>query len=176
MENKITQKDKRYKVFLVDDDTKHLVMLKNHLEKKSEYMLDIHIFSNGESCIDKLHEKPDIIVLDYYLDGIKTDAANGLQIMKKILLQMPEAKIIMMSGQDNLQVAIDTIDNGAYDYIIKGESAYLRAQMIVDHIIRNINMEKYFVDQGRKENYMIATIVILFALLVTFAIINRGFI
>ena len=29
-----TTKKKRYRVFLVDDDTKHLVMLKNHLEKK----------------------------------------------------------------------------------------------------------------------------------------------
>ncbi|MBK6730679.1 MAG: response regulator [Bacteroidetes bacterium] len=176
MVNKINQKDKRYKIFLVDDDTKHLVMLKNHLEKKSEYMLDIQIFSNGESCMEKLHEKPDIFILDYYLDGIKTDAANGLEIMKRILVKLPDAKIIMMSGQDNLQVAIDTIDHGAYDYIIKGESAYLRAQMILDHIIRNINMEKYFVDQGKKENYMIATIIILFALLIIFAILNRGFI
>lgn len=176
MESKIKQKDRRYKLFLVDDDTKHLVMLKNHLEKHSEYMLDIFIFSNGESCMEKLYENPDIIVLDYYLDGIKTDAANGLEIMKRILEKIPDVKIIMMSGQDNLQVAIDTIDHGAYDYIIKGESAYLRAQMIVDHIIRNMNMEKYFNDQSRKENYLVATIVILFALLIIFAIINRGFI
>lgn len=159
----------------MDDDTKHLVMLKIIWKKIGVYAR-YSDFSNGESCMEKLHEKPDIFILDYYLDGIKTDAANGLEIMKRILVKLPDAKIIMMSGQDNLQVAIDTIDHGAYDYIIKGESAYLRAQMILDHIIRNINMEKYFVDQGKKENYMIATIIILFALLIIFAILNRGFI
>ncbi len=168
--------DKRsYKVFLVDDDTKHLVMLKNHLEKKSDYHLDLHIFSSGENCLQKLHENPDVIILDYYLDGIKTDAANGLEILNKIRETNPAANVIMMSGQDNLQVAVDTIDHGAYDYIIKGESSYLRAQMIVDHIIKNINMEKFFTDQKRKEMILYFIIIMMFIVLIVFGLYNRGF-
>jgi two-component system OmpR family response regulator len=168
--------NKRYKVFLVDDDTKHLVMLKNHLEKKSVYNIEINIFSSGESCLDRLHEKPDVIVLDYYLDGIRADAANGLEILRKILVVYPEAQVIMMSGQDNIKVAIDTIDNGAYDYIIKGESAYLRAQMIIDHIIKNKNMGKFLMEQKQKENILIGTIIFMFLVLVIFALATRGFI
>jgi len=166
----------RYKVFLVDDDTKHLVMLKNHLEKKSNYNLEINIFSNGEACLERLHEHPSIIVLDYYLDGIRSDAANGLEILKKITAQKIPSTVIMMSGQDDIKVAVDTIDNGAYDYIIKGESAYLRAQMIIDHILKNRNMQQYMVDQKKKENILIGTIVVMFIIMVVFAVINRGFV
>jgi hypothetical protein len=73
-------------------------------------------------------------------------------------------------------VAIDTIDNGAYDYIIKGESAYLRAQMIIDHIIKNKNMGKFLMEQKQKENILIGTIIFMFLVLVIFALATRGFI
>ncbi len=160
----------------MDDDTKHLVMLKNHLEKKSDYNLDINIFSNGEACMERLNERPDVVVLDYFLDGIRSDAANGLEILKRINASEQAPTVIMMSGQDNIKVAVDTIDNGAYDYIIKGESAYLRAQMIIDHILRNRNMVKFMTDQKKKENMLIGVIILLFAILIVFAVVNRGFI
>ncbi|MBC8173001.1 MAG: response regulator [Chitinophagales bacterium] len=164
----------QYKVFLVDDDTKHLVMLKSHLEKKSEYDVKISIFSSGENCLEKMHENPHVIILDYWLDGIKTDAANGLDILKKIRESNPNAYVIMMSGQDNLRVAIDTIDHGAYDYIIKGESAYIRVQMIIDHIIDKINDTRFKADQRRKELIFFGVIVLLI-LLILFLAFNSDF-
>jgi len=169
-----TTKKKRYRVFLVDDDTKHLVMLKNHLEKKSDYDLEINIFSSGEACLERIQENPDVVVLDYYLDGIRTDAANGLEILRKILRANPGQDVIMMSGQDNIKVAIDTIDNGAYDYIIKGESAYLRAQMIIDHIIRNKNLSRYLRDSRRKENILVGIVIFMFFLLLLVSLASRG--
>ncbi|MFN0275608.1 MAG: response regulator [Chitinophagales bacterium] len=156
-----------YKLFIVDDDTKHLVMLKSHLEKKSDYDLRISIFSSGENCLEKMHEKPDIVILDYWLDGIKSDAANGLEILKKIRSTNPESYVIMMSGQDNLRVAIDTIDNGAYDYIIKSESAYLRCQMLIDHIIERIN-DKVFRSEYRRKEMLFFGLIILLVLIILF--------
>ncbi len=164
----------QYKVFLVDDDTKHLIMLKNHLEKKSEYDLKVNIFSNGENCLEKMHENPDVVILDYYLDGIKTDAANGLEILKKIRLSNPGAYVIMMSGQDDLKVAVDTIDHGAYDYIIKGESAYVRAQMIIDHIIESINAINWQKNVKLRETVMIGGFILLGLLLISLALYDMG--
>ncbi|HRF77412.1 MAG TPA: response regulator [Chitinophagales bacterium] len=167
-------KDKQYKVFLVDDDTKHLIMLKNHLEKKSEYDIKVNIFSNGENCLDKMHENPHIVILDYYLDGIKTDAANGLEILKKIRATNPDTYVIMMSGQDDLKVAIATIDNGAYDYIIKGESAYVRAQMIIDHIIENINNLEWKRNMKIRETALVTGFILLGCVLVALALYDMG--
>lgn len=167
-------KGKQYKVFLVDDDTKHLIMLKNHLEKKSEYDLKVNIFSNGENCLDKMHENPDVVILDYYLDGIKADAANGLEILKKIRLSNPDTYVIMMSGQDDLKVAVDTIDHGAYDYIIKGESAYVRAQMIIDHIIESINSSLWQKNMKMRETVMIIGFILFGLVLITLALYDMG--
>ncbi len=167
-------KDKQYKVFLVDDDTKHLIMLKNHLEKKSAYDLKVNIFSNGENCMDKMHEHPDVVILDYYLDGIKTDAANGLEILKKIRQQYPDTYVVMMSGQDDLKVAIATIDNGAYDYIIKGESAYVRAQMLIDHIIESINTAEWRKSVRLRENALVTGFILLGLLLISIALYDMG--
>lgn len=167
-------KGKQYKVFLVDDDTKHLILLKNHIEKKSSYDLKVNIFSNGENCLDKMAENPDVIILDYYLDGIKTDAANGLEILKKIRISHPNTYVIMMSGQDDLKVAIATIDNGAYDYIIKGESAYVRAQMIIDHIIEHLNGIEWQRNMKIRETALIVGFILLGCLLVTIALFDMG--
>ncbi|MEZ5015100.1 MAG: response regulator [Chitinophagales bacterium] len=167
-------KDKQYRIFLVDDDTKHLIMLKNHLEKRSEYDLKINIFSNGENCLEKMYEKPHVIILDYYLDGIKSDAANGLEILKKIRASNPDTYVIMMSGQDDLKVAVDTIDHGAYDYIIKGESAYIRAQMIIDHIIENINALQWQRAVKLRELVLISGFILLGLLLLTLAFYDMG--
>lgn len=165
---------REYKVFLVDDDTKHLILLKNHLEKKSEYDLKINIFSNGENCLDKLHENPHVIILDYFLDGIKADAANGLEILKKIRERNPDTYVIMMSGQDNLTVAVDTIDHGAYDYIIKGESAYVRAQMIIDHIIEDINNTRWQKEVKVREAVLIGGIILLGLGMISLALYDLG--
>lgn len=164
-----------YKIFIVDDDTKHLLMLKSHLEKKSDYDLRISIFSSGENCLEKMHEKPDIIILDYWLDGIKADAANGLEILKKIRTSNPDSYVIMMSGQDNLRVAIDTIDHGAYDYIIKSESAYLRCQMLIDHIIERINDKLFRGDQRRKEFMFFGFIILLIIIILLLAFKSNFF-
>lgn len=167
-------KDKQFKVFLVDDDTKHLIMLKNHLEKKSAYDLKVNIFSNGENCLDKMHEHPHVVILDYYLDGIKTDAANGLEILKKIRFQYPSTHVVMMSGQDDLKVAIATIDNGAYDYIIKGESAYIRAQMLIDHIIEHVNHAEWRKSVRVRENVLVTGFILLGLLLISIALYDMG--
>ncbi len=165
---------REFKVFLVDDDTKHLIMLKNHLEKKSEYDLKISIFSNGENCLDKMNENPHVIILDYYLDGIKADAANGLEILKKIREKNPDTYVIMMSGQDNLKVAVDTIDHGAYDYIIKGESAYVRAQMIIDHIMENINSRRWQKEVKQREMVLIAGIILMALGMIALSLYDLG--
>lgn len=156
----------KHPVFLVDDDTKHLLLLKEHLETHCRYNLDVHLFSSGENCLQRLGENPDIVILDYYLDAIRPDAKNGLEILKQISERAPSTDVVMMSSQDDIQVAMHTLEYGAYDYIIKGESAYIRAQLMVDHLLEHRYREAWQHTQKVRMRTMYALSVILLLLLV----------
>jgi len=138
--------NKEFNIFLVDDDTKHLLLLKEHLVKKLPYKTHIKIFSSGENVLDKLPENPDVIILDYYLDAINERAQNGLEILKQIKKRKPKVPVVMMSNQDKLDVAIACLDNGANDYIIKNETAFLKSQIIVRNLIEDFIKEKLLQD------------------------------
>lgn len=61
--------NRKAKVFLVDDDALYLKTLE--LQFKALENFEIQTFITGEQCIENLHLQPDIIVLDYWLNGIE---------------------------------------------------------------------------------------------------------
>lgn len=124
------------KIFLVDDDAINNEMLKMHLQKK--FNLDIITFSSGEDCIRNLDANPDYIVLDYRMSSADNpDAANGLEILKRIKQINPDMYIIFLSGQEKIEVAVDTIKYGAYDYIVKNQSSFLRLENCLANIAKH---------------------------------------
>ncbi|QQS27471.1 MAG: response regulator [Sphingobacteriales bacterium] len=133
---------RNFKIFLVDDDIKTLIMLKNHLEKRIGHNITVNVFAYGENCLDRLDEEPDIIVLDYFLNAIKEDALSGTDILNQIVEQRPQARVVMMSGQEDMETALESIRNGAYDYIIKNEKAMQRLELLVNKIILEIEKEE----------------------------------
>ena len=104
-------------IFVVEDDNFFLEVVTDDLAENDSYA--VKGFSTAEECLENLHEKPDLIVLDYYLDKENANAMNGEEALNKILEFNPEAKVIMLSGQDSLGLAGKIIDSGATDYVIK---------------------------------------------------------
>lgn len=151
-------KDKTYSIFLVDDDQKHLLLLKEHLVKHLPYHLKIETILDGEECLRRLDERPDLIILDYYFDGISENATNGVEILKKIKHTQPNIPVVMMSHQDKLEVAVTCYDYGVKDYIIKNETAFARAQLVVRNIIHELIKEE--VAKEYKEGVRYATLII----------------
>lgn len=133
--------DRKYLIFLVDDDAKHLLLLKEHLNKHLPYNLDIRTYTNGDDAMADLPANPDLIILDYYFDGEDQSATDGVEVLKKIKNKRPEIPVVMMSHQDKIEVAVTCYDYGAKDYIIKNETAYARAQLVVRNVIHEINKE-----------------------------------
>ncbi len=123
------------KIFLVDDDQNNNEMLKMHLNNK--FNLEILTFSTGEDCIRNLDLNPDYIVLDYNLNSVNTNAANGIDILKKIKESKPDVFVIFLSGQDKIEVAVDTLKYGGYDYVVKNQSSFLRIENCLVNIHKN---------------------------------------
>jgi len=130
----------KIKLFLVDDDAVFLKALEIEFLQHADFTIEA--FSNGEHCVENLTHDPDVIILDYYLDGISKDAINGIQTLDKIKSFNPDIPVVILSAQDKIEVAIDCMHHRAFDYIVKSETAFVRLQKIISTIFRNRKMEK----------------------------------
>ncbi len=102
------------KVFIVEDDLFNSNVYLKHLETLG--FQNVHCFSNGFDCLNNITEQPEIILLDYHMDDL-----NGFETLKKIKRFDPNILTVIISGQTDMSVAIDSLKFGAFDYIIKGK-------------------------------------------------------
>jgi len=130
---------KKVKIFLVDDDALYLKVLENDFKNSDDF--DIETYSTGEECIANIGNEPDIIVLDYYLDGIDKTAMNGMATLDRIKIEYPKLPVIMLSSQDSIEVAVDCMHHKAADYVVKSETAFVRLQKIVTNILKYNKIE-----------------------------------
>ena len=128
------------KLFLVDDDAVFLKLLESEFLQSGKF--DIETYATGELCIKNLDNKPDVIVLDYQLDGIEKHAMNGIQTLDRIKHFNIAIPVIMLSSQDKIEVAIDCMHHNATDYVVKSETAFFRLQKIITNIFRLKKIEK----------------------------------
>jgi two-component system, NtrC family, nitrogen regulation response regulator NtrX len=60
--------------------------------------------------------RPQLILLDIWLQGSKLD---GLQLLEAVKRQHPSVPVVMISGHGNIETAVTAIKLGAYDFIEK---------------------------------------------------------
>ena len=133
-------KIEKIRLFLVDDDVVFLKSLEIEFIQHADFTIET--YSSGELCIKNLNRNPDVIILDYHLDGIDKSAMNGLETLDKIKVINPDISIIMLSSQDKIDVAINCMHHRATDYVVKSETAFVRLQKIITSIFSYKKMEK----------------------------------
>jgi len=116
------------KIFLVDDDVLCLNLYKQFL-KQLGYN-NIFLFDNGNDCLTHLDiTKPDIIFLDYNMDEL-----NGIDVLKQIKKFDPSITVLFISGQEDIEIAVNTIKHGALDYIVKSSLSTEKMKSIMERI------------------------------------------
>jgi DNA-binding NtrC family response regulator len=130
----------KIKLFLVDDDALFLKSLEIEFLQFPDYLVET--FATGEQCLESISHNPDVIILDYHLDGINKNAINGIETLDKIKTHNPDIPVVMLSSQDKIDVAINCMHHKAYDYVIKSQTAFTRLQKIIPTIIKYKKMEK----------------------------------
>jgi len=131
---------KKIQLFLVDDDALFLKSLEVDFFQLPDYKIET--YASGELCIENLSHKPDIIILDYQLDGVDKNAMNGIQTLDKIKSFNPEIPVIMLSSQDKIEVAINCMHHKAFDYVLKSETAFMRLQKKINAILSFNEIER----------------------------------
>lgn len=132
--------DHRYRLFIVEDN--------RLVQKNLQYLfglndkLDINCFYSGEECVDHLFLLPDIVILDYYLSPPGKKALNGLEVLQRIKEENPETKVIMLSAQDEVAIAVESLKRGATDYVIKDDMMKNNLDKALSNIIRGIELRQ----------------------------------
>ena len=93
--------ERNFRIYLVDDDVKTLIMLKHNLEKKIEHPITVNVFAYGENCLDRMEEeKPDIVVLDYYLNAPAQAVSKNTRETKRTFFMISLLFIIRNSKRN----------------------------------------------------------------------------
>lgn len=156
-------KGSNYKVFVVDDDNMQTEMIVDHIKQQTSF--EVISFSNGSDCLKNLHLNPNIIILDYQLDTKDQSALDGLDVLQEIKKQLPEAEVIMFSGQEKIEVAVNTMKYGAFDYIVKGESAFHRLENTLINILRKFKLTSQ-AKKYRKLSFGLAIVLVLMVFII----------
>jgi len=133
-------KNEKIKIFLVDDDAVFLKSLEIEFLQHADFIIET--YSTGELCMENLSHNPDVIILDYFLDGIDKTAMNGINTLDKIKAYNPDISVVMLSSQDKIEVAVNCMHHRAFDYVVKSETAFTRLQKIITTIFQYKKMEK----------------------------------
>ena len=100
------------KVLFVDDEVDFLETLMKRMKKRG---VDVAGVGSGEQALDYLYNQPvDVVVLDVRMPGI-----GGINTLREIKKIDPLMEVIMLTGHASIEAAIDGMELGAFDYLMK---------------------------------------------------------
>lgn len=122
------------KIFIIEDDLMSATLMQQLLNKNDHEVLH---FPDAESCLSNLHLNPDIVTIDYNLPGM-----NGLELMAKIKAYNSTIMVVIVSGQENVQVVVESYKSGASEYIIKNASLFANLENTIRNLSMNVVLKK----------------------------------
>ncbi|MBW1699390.1 MAG: response regulator [Deltaproteobacteria bacterium] len=124
----------KIRVLMVDDEAQFRATTRKILNRKG---FDTRLAASGEEALEKLHENPDVVILDIKMPGM-----DGHQVLREIKIRYPDLPVIMLTGHGALPSAMEALDQGAFDYLSKPCDVNLLAARIKD---------AYLMGKGSKE-------------------------
>jgi len=121
-------------IFIVDDEPAILKLITHWV--KNEWDYNVRTFTNGTDLLDSIYENPDMILLDIMLPDI-----SGTELLKRIKRMNKHLPVIMLSAQGNIDVALECIREGAYDYFPKPVDKN-RLKPAIKNAIRSFDLER----------------------------------
>jgi DNA-binding NtrC family response regulator len=111
---------------------------------KNQWNYNVKTFTSGSEGLNALSEIPDLILLDIMLPDI-----NGNEVLARIKQKHPHMPVIMLSAQGSVEVALESIRLGAFDYFPKPIDKN-RLEPAIRNAIKNFDLEREL--ENLKEN------------------------
>ena len=123
-------------ILIIDDNPDIRLILKDLIDEAG---FKTRVAANYNQALSEIDKKlPDVAIIDVKLDKGDNDGIELLERLKKIDEEVP---VIMISGHANVQMAIDSLKLGAFEFIQKPFSVE-RLLNFVNRAIENINLKK----------------------------------
>jgi DNA-binding NtrC family response regulator len=129
------QQTKNPLIFIIEDSIVYKDLILDYLA--THKFSNIKVFKNGDECLKEIRLKPDLIILDYVSTGI-----NGLDFMLKVQKEHPGIDFIFLSGQNDVEVAVQIMKLGAADYIVKNDKAPKNLVKSINILVSTTKREK----------------------------------
>jgi DNA-binding NtrC family response regulator len=125
-------------IFIVDDNRIFRLALKADIEVAfAKKPIKIHLFETGENCMQEIKkEKPQLVILDYNLNSLVPNAADGIKILDWIKREHAETNVIMLTGDDHIDIALKSFHHGASDYVVKTETKFNKINYSLFNLIK----------------------------------------
>ena len=104
-----------YKIYIVEDDPWYGEILAYHLGLNPDYK--VSRFETAKDCLANMQAKPDLVTIDFSLPDMKGD-----ELFKRIRETSPLVPVVMISGQEDVAVAVNMFKLGVSDYLVKDEA------------------------------------------------------
>jgi len=115
------------KIFIVDDDIFCLTLYNQFLRNLG--FNNVTSFTGGEECLDHLNAEPDLVFLDYNMEGL-----NGVEVLKKIKKTNPSIIVYIITGKEDMEVRNNALAQGASDYVVKSSLSPDKMKLIMEKV------------------------------------------
>jgi len=122
-------------IFLVEDDEIFGRVQQKALENNAN--CNVTWFRTGEEFLARLHENPDIVILDHNLPGM-----SGTELLEKVKRFNSSVSVIMLSGQQDVEVVVNCYKLGIDAYIMKNERTHVELEQAIKRLSEKNNLRK----------------------------------
>ena len=126
----------KYEVLIIDDNFDIRNLVSNILRDKNYEIREAANYDQAANEIDK--KLPDLAIIDVKLDKGDKD---GIDLLKKIKKKTELTPVIIISGHANVEMAVEALKLGAYEFITKPFAAE-QLLNFVDRALENIKLKK----------------------------------
>ena len=124
----------KFSIYVVEDDEWYRELLSHNLSLNPDY--EIKKFDTAKAFLAELNNNPDVVTLDYLLPDME-----GREVLKRIREYNPDIEVIIISEQEKIETAVELLNLGAYDYIVKSRDIRDKLLNAVNHIHKHSNLQ-----------------------------------
>jgi len=126
------------KIFLIEDSKTFLQTLKLKLKTVFKDGAIVRGYTESKTFLDELQENPAVVIMDYYLDA--ESEVEGVELLQQIRSKAPKSFILVLTGEEDIDVAKKCFKLGANSYMVKSMETL---DEIVEEIHYKVNLSKF---------------------------------